>query len=45
MVGQWNDWKVVGIVRGMILIVLRNGGKMGKGISGESCDGDLHTIL
>ena len=45
MVGQWNDWQVVGILRGMILIVLTNDRKMGEGISGESCDGDLHTML
>ena len=35
----------VGIVRGMILTVLTNDRKMGEGISGDSCDGDLHTIL
>ena len=35
----------VGILREMILTVLTNDRKLGEGISGESCDGDLHTIL
>ena len=41
MVRQWNYCQVVGIVRGMILTVLTNDRKMGEGISGEYCDGDL----
>ena len=45
MVGQWNDWQVVGIVRGMILTIFTNDRKMSERISGESFDGDLQTIL